>query len=321
MPTVEIKDSIPIVEIKGKVQKARTVSGIPESFRAGYRIPFRRKPLLIKLASRKKSFETQPTEDLKCEIQKMLSWGAIRLSSHDTGFLSTMSGRYWLGQINFRLERPWSTTIASFLKSINIEKLSPSIEKMARMGIRKRLSRHTSVLLLLASGRRVHDLTLLSIQTDLFQEQNNELIFWPKFDNSTYRQSGWCLKFHSTPRFNLIYWVKQVITLSEKRKFKQIESLFITTRGNLKEASRAVIAGWIKTLFKEARITTTARSIRAGIIRTLTPLDRETQDHYWLTLCAQDHGLVPKHACIEVSRVNRTTGSCTSTRASRIGNL
>ncbi|KOB68425.1 putative transposon Ty3-I Gag-Pol polyprotein [Operophtera brumata] len=51
------------------------------------------------------------------------------------------------------------------------------------------VSRHTSVLLLLASGRRVHDLTLLSIQTDLFQEQDNELIFWPKFgsktDNST----------------------------------------------------------------------------------------------------------------------------------------
>ncbi|XP_026738536.1 fat-like cadherin-related tumor suppressor homolog [Trichoplusia ni] len=38
----------------------------------------------------------------------------------------------------------------------------------------------------------------------------------------------------------------------------------------------------------------------AGIIRTLTPLDRESTPHYWLTLCAQDHGLVPRHSCVQV---------------------
>ncbi|XP_075972507.1 FAT atypical cadherin kugelei isoform X2 [Anticarsia gemmatalis] len=38
----------------------------------------------------------------------------------------------------------------------------------------------------------------------------------------------------------------------------------------------------------------------AGVIRTLTPLDREAVPHYWLTLCAQDHGLVPRHACVQV---------------------
>ncbi|CAB3222731.1 unnamed protein product [Arctia plantaginis] len=38
----------------------------------------------------------------------------------------------------------------------------------------------------------------------------------------------------------------------------------------------------------------------AGIIRTLTPLDRESVPHYWLTLCAQDHGLVPRHSCVQV---------------------
>ncbi|XP_059061183.1 fat-like cadherin-related tumor suppressor homolog, partial [Achroia grisella] len=37
-----------------------------------------------------------------------------------------------------------------------------------------------------------------------------------------------------------------------------------------------------------------------GIIRTLTPLDRETVPHYWLTVCAQDHGLIPRHSCIQV---------------------
>lgn len=38
----------------------------------------------------------------------------------------------------------------------------------------------------------------------------------------------------------------------------------------------------------------------AGVIRTLTPLDRESVPHYWVTLCAQDHGLVPRHTCVQV---------------------
>ncbi|XP_047519236.1 fat-like cadherin-related tumor suppressor homolog isoform X1 [Pieris napi] len=46
----------------------------------------------------------------------------------------------------------------------------------------------------------------------------------------------------------------------------------------------------------------------AGVIRTASPLDRETAAEYWLTVCAQDHGLVPRHACvyvyIEVEDVN-----------------
>nr|XP_034825226.1 fat-like cadherin-related tumor suppressor homolog [Maniola hyperantus] len=38
----------------------------------------------------------------------------------------------------------------------------------------------------------------------------------------------------------------------------------------------------------------------AGVVRTAAPLDREAAPHYWLTLCAQDHGLVPRHACVQV---------------------
>ncbi|KPJ14084.1 Fat-like cadherin-related tumor suppressor-like [Papilio machaon] len=37
-----------------------------------------------------------------------------------------------------------------------------------------------------------------------------------------------------------------------------------------------------------------------GVVRTLAPLDRERAPHYWLTACAEDHGLVPRHACIQV---------------------
>jgi hypothetical protein len=38
-----------------------------------------------------------------------------------------------------------------------------------------------------------------------------------------------------------------------------------------------------------------------GTIRTRAVLDRETTPHYWLTVVAQDHGIVTLSASIEVS--------------------
>ncbi|CRK90602.1 CLUMA_CG004304, isoform A [Clunio marinus] len=37
-----------------------------------------------------------------------------------------------------------------------------------------------------------------------------------------------------------------------------------------------------------------------GNIRSMVKFDAETKSHYWLTVCAQDHGIVPLHSCIEV---------------------
>ena len=37
-----------------------------------------------------------------------------------------------------------------------------------------------------------------------------------------------------------------------------------------------------------------------GIIRTRAVLDRVSQPHYWLTVVAQDHGIVALSASIEV---------------------
>ncbi|XP_075164704.1 FAT atypical cadherin kugelei [Haematobia irritans] len=37
-----------------------------------------------------------------------------------------------------------------------------------------------------------------------------------------------------------------------------------------------------------------------GNIRTLAHLDAETKDYYWLTLCAQDHAIVPLASCVQV---------------------
>ncbi|XP_049870954.1 uncharacterized protein LOC126370212 isoform X1 [Pectinophora gossypiella] len=134
------------------------------------------------------------------------------------------------------------------------------------------VSRHTCVLLLLASGRRVHDLTLLSIGENSFEDNGEEIIFWPKFgsktDTPSHRQSGWLLKSSEDQiqRLNIVFWVKRLISVTNTRRVsKNIESLFITTRGAVKSASRSIIAGWIRTLFKEAGISASAGSFRAAV--------------------------------------------------------
>ncbi|KAI8437183.1 hypothetical protein MSG28_010510 [Choristoneura fumiferana] len=121
------------------------------------------------------------------------------------------------------------------------------------------VARHTCVLLLLATGRRVHDLTLLSLENGAFEEKPGRIVFWPKFgsktDSSSYRQSGWLLKCtseRSERRLDLVYWVKKLIYVSaERRRPSNLLNLFITTRGTAKNASRTVIAGWIRTLLKK----------------------------------------------------------------------
>ncbi|KAI5718653.1 hypothetical protein M8J77_024618 [Diaphorina citri] len=56
------------------------------------------------------------------------------------------------------------------------------------------VARHTAILLLLCSGRRVLDLTLLLSSRDGFQDLGDRAVFWPAFgsktDTSGHRQSG-----------------------------------------------------------------------------------------------------------------------------------
>ncbi|KAG6458781.1 hypothetical protein O3G_MSEX011053 [Manduca sexta] len=135
------------------------------------------------------------------------------------------------------------------------------------------VSRHTCVLLLLATGRRVHDLTLLSIGNDHFEDRGNEIILWPKFgsktDSVSYKQSGWLLKKGENNfdvPLDIIFWIKKTILITNMRRNMACnDSLFITTKGKVKNASRTVIAEWIKTLFKEAGISASAGSFRAVV--------------------------------------------------------
>lgn len=133
------------------------------------------------------------------------------------------------------------------------------------------VSRHVAALLLLCSGRRIHDLTLLDISSEFFEDANDHIVLWPKFgsktDSSTYRQAGWRLSNDGNDKLNPVVWIKKLISLSQKRRNarQNLSSLFITTRGKVNAASRTVIAGWLRTLFREANIQDSPGSFRAAV--------------------------------------------------------
>lgn len=135
------------------------------------------------------------------------------------------------------------------------------------------ISRHTAVLLLLCSGRRVHDLTLLRVDHEHYIKCDSEkyVILWPSFgsktDNREHIQSGWKIQSNETNRnLNPLYWIEKTITqLNERRCVSNSFNLFITVRGIAKPASRTVIAGWIKSLLMEAGITATPGSTRSAV--------------------------------------------------------
>ncbi|XP_041969836.1 uncharacterized protein LOC121726514 [Aricia agestis] len=130
------------------------------------------------------------------------------------------------------------------------------------------VSRHTATLLLLASGRRVHDLTLLRVDNQRLIDEGNTMILWPVFgsktDNYNYRQSGWRIKAHPIKRLNIIFWIKRLIDLGAGRR-NNITHLFITARGDVKPASRTVIGNWVKSLLSEAGIQATPGSVRSAV--------------------------------------------------------
>uniref|UniRef100_A0A8D8TT41 Protein P n=3 Tax=Cacopsylla melanoneura TaxID=428564 RepID=A0A8D8TT41_9HEMI len=132
-------------------------------------------------------------------------------------------------------------------------------------------SRHVALLLLLSSGRRVHDLTLLSLEPGFFQVFENFIVFWPRFgaktDSNTHAQSGW--KILSDPNnhlFDIPSWIQKLVNLSLLRSGAiPLLSLFISTRGRVRPASRSVIAGWVKTALAAAGIQASAGSVRSAV--------------------------------------------------------
>ncbi|KOB66160.1 putative reverse transcriptase-7 [Operophtera brumata] len=154
------------------------------------------------------------------------------------------------------------------------------------------VSRHLAILLLLSSGRRVHDLTLLRIDSGFIVQSENEVIFWPQYgsktDKTKYIQSGWKLIKNKEQLWNIVYWIKLYIELSHQRRppdGKIIPSLFVTTRGKTGPASRSVIAGWVRTALLSAGIEAGAGSTRSAVatfrFNNCVPLDELLKKGNW----------------------------------------
>lgn len=132
-------------------------------------------------------------------------------------------------------------------------------------------ARRTSVILLLASGRRIHDLTLLDISEDSIIESDDNLILWPTFgsktDTASRRQSGWCLTPHPEKKICPVEHVRLLITMSKSRRMKvtNLNNLFITVTGPVKQATKTNIAGWIRTVFRDAGIDASPGSLRSAV--------------------------------------------------------
>lgn len=133
------------------------------------------------------------------------------------------------------------------------------------------VSRHLALLLLLASGRRLHDLTLLRIDQSHLQRSGDSVTFWPAFgsktDSASFRQSGW--KFSGPipePIWNVAKWLDILLSLRALRCGGLAEDcLFLSSVGRVRPATRTIIAGWVKSAFGAAGISYSVGSLRSAV--------------------------------------------------------
>ncbi|XP_060807620.1 uncharacterized protein LOC132903384 [Amyelois transitella] len=132
-------------------------------------------------------------------------------------------------------------------------------------------AKRTATILLLCSGRRVHDLTLLRISPEYYSVSEDAIIFTPAFGSKTdtdkRRQSNW--KLMPNEENNLlcpVYWVKHLTALTQERRSRaKSDCLFVTITGAPKPASRTIIGGWVKKLLNDAGIEATPGSLRSAV--------------------------------------------------------
>lgn len=133
------------------------------------------------------------------------------------------------------------------------------------------ISRRTAAILLLASGRRIHDLTLLRISEDRMSSSGESVTLWPVFgsktDSTIYRQSGWLLLGHPNRNVCPVYWIKRLIEASRERRRqgKELHHLFITVNGAARPASRTIIGGWVRSVLRDAGIEAPPGSCKAAV--------------------------------------------------------
>lgn len=132
-------------------------------------------------------------------------------------------------------------------------------------------SRRTATILLLASGRRVHDLTLLKVSEANMESSEQEILLWPAFgsktDSAAHRQSGWLLSKHPNEKVCPVTWVRRLLLFSQARRdqVNGLDHLFISLTGEPRPASRTVIGGWIRSVLKSAGIEASPGSFRSAV--------------------------------------------------------
>ncbi|CAK1550326.1 unnamed protein product [Leptosia nina] len=130
------------------------------------------------------------------------------------------------------------------------------------------VSKRTATILLLTSGRRVHDLTLLHCDPQHFIDKGDSIILHPVFgsktDTGSYRQTSWTLLDCPDKRLNPLFWLR---TLVEVSKFTRgsLTNLFITTRDPVKPATTTIIGGWVKKVLSESGIEASPGSCRSAV--------------------------------------------------------
>lgn len=138
-------------------------------------------------------------------------------------------------------------------------------------------------------------------------------MFGSKTDGIRGRQSGWLLHRSDDCIFYLVSWVRTLIEVTaERRKAREnLHNLFITTRGQVRAASRAVIAGWLKTSFKDIGVDCATGSIRSAVASydyaNDTPLDEILKRGNW-----RGSTNFFKHYCKAVERPKRPIGNALS---------
>lgn len=130
------------------------------------------------------------------------------------------------------------------------------------------VSQRTAAILLLASGRRVHDLTLLHCDSEHFEDKEDIIILHPAFgsktDSSTHHQSDWILCNSPDQNLNPVFWLRILKLISQDVR-GCLTNLFITTRSPTKPASSAIIGGWVKRLLGDAGIQASPGSLRSAV--------------------------------------------------------
>lgn len=174
------------------------------------------------------------------------------------------------------------------------------------------LARRTATVLLLASGRRVHDLTLLKISKDHFLDDGDNIYLIPAFGSKTdthyYRQSAWKLSKHDDKNICPVTLVRLFIEKTAIKRSQDLNNLFITVGNNTKAASRTVIGNWVRTVLRDSGIHASPGSCRSAVA-SLNWLDNQPIDDILSRGNWKSSNTFFNHYCreIELPRDNRNS--------------